>query len=240
MIKKINYKSKIEQNRIEIANMLSGAHTCNRLNTINWIRHELGTEAEILFQYPDYLPSSQKKLYLDYNNIANLSKAWDYILKHPKTKIDNYNIRKIHHILSKNTDIPGGTYRISDAYIEKLQTHAISYEKLLYKMSDIEYMLSNEQINVITRAFNTHFDIIISQPFNDFNKRTARLIMNWLLIQNGYMPILFNKKTDKDNYMNALQARTKNDCKTYSHYLYHCMIRTQNEIIKLLSKSKML
>lgn len=240
MTKTPSLKSQIERNRVSISAMLSGSQTFNRLNSLNWIRHELANEATILFQYPDYMPKSEKSLYLDYTNMSNLGNAWDYILKHQKTPIDNLQIRRVHAILAQGTNIPGGVYRVSSAFIEKLQMHAPNYATLLYRLDDIQFNISNENIPVLTRAFNTHYDLIAAQPFNDFNKRTARLIMNWILIQNDYRPILFNKKTDKDAYMAALLARAQDDCKTYSHYMYECMLRTQREIIKLLSKSKVM
>ena len=49
------------------------------------------------------------------------------------------------------------------------------------------------------------------QPFDDFNKRTARLIMNWLLIQGGYRPIVFNQRTDKQKYKDAIAAKAAGD-----------------------------
>lgn len=240
MTKSPNLKAQIEKNRATISTLLTGSRTFNRLNSFNWIRHELTNEAMILFQYPDYMPKSEKTLYLDYTNMSNLGNAWDYILKHQTTPIDNIQIRRVHSILAQGTNIPGGVYRVSAAYIERLQMHAPNYATLLYRMDDIEYNISNTSIPLLNRAFNTHYDIIAAQPFNDFNKRTARLIMNWILIQNDYRPVLFNKKTDKEGYMAALLARAQDDCKTYSHYMYECMLRTQRDILKLLNKSKIM
>lgn len=239
MTKTPNLKSLIEQNRQTITQMLSGADTTKRLNNLNWIRDELTKEAKILFQYPDYMPKKDKKFFLDFNNLKNLGTAWDYILKHEHVEtIDNYQIREIHRILCENTDIPGGIYRISDAYIMQLGIPAPNYEKLVQILGTTESNMTEESVPVLTRAFNLHYDLIAAQPFNDFNKRTARLIMNWFLIKNGYRPILFNKRTDKEDYMAALRARAKGDTKTYSHYMYACMLRTQQDIIRQLKKSK--
>lgn len=241
MTKTPDLKVFIELNRQTITKMLSASDTHKRLNNLNWIRDELTKEAKILFQYPDYMPQKDKKFFLDFNNLKNLGTAWDYILEHDNIKtIDTYDIRHIHKILCENTDIPGGQYRISDAHIMQLGIAAPSYQKLLYHMDNIQYHIQDDNIPVLTRAFNLHYDIIAAQPFNDFNKRTARLIMNWFLIINGYRPILFNKRTDKADYMKALRARANGDTKTYSHYMYSCMLRTQTEIIKRLKKSRSL
>jgi len=241
MTKTPNLKEIIEKNRQAINTILSDSHSHKRLNNMHWIRDELSKEAKILFQYPDYMPQKEKSLYLDFSNIKNLGTAWDYIVTHDKVKtIDNFNIRQIHTILCKDTNIPGGQYRLSDAHIMQLGQDAPSYAKMLYHLSDIEYHINDTRVPVLNRAFNIHYDIIATQPFNDFNKRTARLVMNWFLIINGYRPILFNKRTDRDDYMAALRARANGDTKAYSHYMYSCMIRTQREILKRLRKSRIL
>ncbi len=238
MAKKTDFKQRIEQNHSVIHDMLSGAHSFHRLNNLNWIRSQFKEETQILFQAPSWMSKSERNLYIDYTTIKNLGLAWDYILENRKTPIDTIQIRAIHSILTNDTNIAGGAYRTSDLYIERLQMHAPNYHKMLYKMDTIEYNIYNPEIPILTRAFNTHYDLIETQPFNDFNKRTARMVMNWILIQNDYEPILFNKRSDKTGYMSAIFARAQNDNKTYSHFMYNCMIRTQKEILKHLTNSK--
>ena len=239
MTKTQNYKIRIEENRQQITNMLSGANTHKRLNNLNWIAHELSTEAEILFQCQAGVPKNKRRMYLDYTSMMNLNTAWKYVLNHTKEPIDNAAIRKIHQLLAHNTDVPGGQYRLVEVCV--LQSSAPSYNDMLYRMNDIEYNLANPNVPVLTRAFNVHYDIIAAQPFRDFNKRTARLIMNWLLIQGGYRPIVFNQRTDKQKYKDAITAKAAGDTKKYTQYMYYsCLLRTQNEIINLLKKSRVL
>jgi Fic family protein len=234
MFKTGDVKKYIEINKKEISALLTGS-SFRRLNTFNWIRHELTTEAEILFQLPNHM---HKRLYLDYNNIKNLGDAWDYVLDNRDTPIDTFQIRTIHTILCKNTLIQPGAYRLSEVYSEQLGIHAPTITSVIYHMDDIQYALSDKKRGPLINAFNVHYDLIALQPFNDFNKRTARIVMNWILIQNGYQPILFNHKSDKKEYMSALRARTDRDCKEYSKYMYNGMLRTQKSIIKILKDSR--
>lgn len=238
-INKKDTKQQIEINRKTIDELLTtSANSVLRMNVLNRMRHELSDEAQILFQYPDYMPAAKKRLYLDYNSMSNLNDAWEYILRHKHTTIDNYQIRHIHELLAKNTDIQGGVYRISDAYIEQLNMHVPPYAILVQRLGDIEYNISNKSVPTLTRAFDAHYDIFINQLFNDFNKRTARLIMNWILIQGGYTPVVFNKKTDKANYMNALRSRANGDNEAYSSYMHECLARTQKEIITMIKNAR--
>ena len=210
-MRKSDIKEQIESNKEIITELSSGAKSCTRLNNMGWMHSELIHETETLFQYPNYMPPEEKEYHLNYIHIGNLGRAWNYITRNKKTPIDNYQIRQLHRILSKNTDIKGGEYRFSDAFIEQLH---------------------------LIRAFNTHFDIVYAQPFNDFNKRVARLTMNWFLMQNNYTPIFFNKKSDNRDYMVALYHRAHEDYKSYSYYMYKCMLRTQKDIIQLIKKSR--
>lgn len=237
-MRKSDIKEQIESNKETITELSSGAKSCTRLNNMGWMHSELIHETETLFQYPNYMPPEEKEYHLNYIHIGNLGRAWNYITRNKKTPIDHYQIRQLHRIVSKNTDVSGGEYRFSDAFIEQLQCDAPPYHIMLQRLDDIKYNINNPDVPVLIRAFNTHFDIIAAQPFNDFNKRVARLTMNWFLMQNNYTPIFFNKKSDNRDYMVALYHRAHEDYKAYSYYMYKCMLRTQKDIIQLIKKSR--
>ena len=100
--------------------------------------------------------------------------------------------------------------------------------------------MNNPTKDILHRAFDAHYELIALQPFDDYNKRTARLVMNWLLVQNGYRPIVFNRPNDKQRYKTAIAQYASGDKKSYYAYMSQCMVRTQQDIIKLLTKSKTL
>ncbi len=224
-------KERIEQNRETINDLMHSS--AKNLDSINMLRYQItSVEPLILFQPQQKLvPSVKRKTTVDYTNLKNIGLAYDYILKHKNTKIDSYQIRQIHDILTQGTDCPNG-YRIG--MVKVFDEFAPSIEKIYYKMNDIEYHLSDKSHSVLTRAFDVHYDIIMTQPFCDFNKRTARMIMNWFLIQNGYRPIVFNKKNDANEYTNALRERVSGNRRAYTEYMEKCMLRTQKEIISIL------
>ncbi len=241
MTKTQNYKIRIEENRQQITNMLSGADTHKRLNNINWLRHELSyTEPRTLF----YVPSREQLPYLDYNSMKNLGTAYDYIIDNPDTIIDIPEICKLHSMLCAGTPIQGGLFRntskVLELYVNGNRIHAPESTEIPSKLNEIVYKFNNQNECTLMRAFSAHYDLIMLQPFDDFNKRTARLIMNWLLIQGGYRPIVFNQRTDKQKYKDAITAKAAGDTKKYTQYMYSCLLRTQNEIINLLKKSRVL
>ena len=97
------------------------------------------------------------------------------------------------------------------------------------------YTLNSGKKTVLQRAFDIHYEIIAMQAFTDFNKRTARMLMNWFLINKGYRPIIFNAQSDHTNYMLALRQCAHGDKKSYYNYMYKCMSRSQDMFIDKLS-----
>ena len=221
-------KDRIESNR-ETINMLF-RQSAKNIASINMLRHEITAVEPMVLSRPQRHKDEQIT-FVDWTNLKNIGVAYDYILKHKKTKIDRYRINDIQKILVKNTDVPCG-YRC--ALTKVLGEFAPSVEQIYYKMEQIEYHLHDEAYSVLTRAFDTHFDIIMTQPYADYNKRIARLVMNWFLIQNGYRPIVFNKKTDSTAYPAALHAKIDGNHRAYTAYMESSMLHTQQQIIQLL------
>lgn len=241
MTKSPKQKTVIEQNRSLITEMLSGAGTHKRLNNMNWIRHEMSyTEPRTLF----FVPNKQQTPYLDYNYIKNLGNAYDYIVENTQTPINAIEIVKLHNMLCINTNIMGGKFRTTPKVLEITvngqRYHAPDAQEIPSELNNIVFKMLNSKEHTLTRAFNIHYDLIMLQPFDDFNKRTARLVMNWILIQGGYRPIIFNNPTDKQKYKDAIAQCANGNIKAYTTYMYSCMARTQKSIIKLLSKSKIM
>lgn len=232
-------KTHIENNKKILDRLTSGSTTTKRLNNINWIRHELSwTEPRTLIQ----APLKEQNARLDFNNMKNIGTAYDYIIENAATPIDASEIHKIHSILCENTNIIGGTLRTTNKILQLsddgTRFHAPDQREIIRRLNEIIYQLNNPAQDTLTRAFNAHYELIALQPFDDFNKRTARLIMNWALIHGGYRPIIFNKRSDKQKYIAAIASMAAGDRKTYMSYMTQVLKRSQDDIIKQLKKSQ--
>ncbi len=224
-------KEKIELNRKTIDVLMR--HSAKNIDSINMLRHEITSVEPLILSQPQLknLPPVNRRSFVQWSNLTNLGLAYDFILENKNTPIDLFQITGLHNMLLQNTDVQPG-FRLSMARV--LGEFAPSAESIYYKMDQIIYHLNDKKFPVLTRAFDTHFDIIMTQPFNDFNKRLARFVMNWFLIQNGYRPIIFSKKTDSVEYMNALHARIDENRRAYTEYMENSMLHTQKQIISLL------
>lgn len=54
-------------------------------------------------------------------------------------------------------------------------------------------------------AFDAHFELTAIHPFSDGNGRTARLLMNLVLVRGGYPPVAVRPE-DRSRYLAALEA----------------------------------
>lgn len=231
----------IKQNHDKIYNLLR--QRAKNFLEMDWARYQLREEAEILMRI-QYATNPEKPIQIDYTNIKNIEKTFDYIRgKTAANKtITRLEVIDIHRRLANKTKIAPGRYRISNGVI--LMGTGITptdYNRIDSTMDDIVFRLTNEdsQQDFLTRALDFHYEMFATQPFDDFNKRTARMVMNWFLLQHKCEPILFNKKSDYRNYAMALVARAHGDCRSYNRYMLECLVRTQHDIIKILTKHAM-
>lgn len=238
MTKTPSLRKSIALYREKLTALLSGAETVKRLNSLNWLRHEISyVEPKKLFS----LSQDQKK-FLDFTNMANIGKAYDYIVNNPNTEITSDEIRKIHAMLCNGTNIDGGALRTTNKVIEIIvngeRMRAPDAHEIEYILNEITYNIRTNSTETLNKAYRAHYELIALQPFDDFNKRTARMIMNWILIQGGYRPIIFNKSGDNVAYKNAIRQCAEGHEKSYRAYMDSCLLRTQKAILTQLTKSK--
>ncbi|MBV8890231.1 MAG: Fic family protein [Alphaproteobacteria bacterium] len=80
-------------------------------------------------------------------------------------------------------------------------------------------------------AFAAHRRLVDIHPFNDGNGRTARLLMNLLLIRGGYPPVAVRPE-DRPAYLAALQqAQGAGEAKSFERLLYQRLDATLGEYL---------
>lgn len=232
---KLTIKQQIDQKREELDKHFKSFSSVKRTNNLYWLRRQ------IAFEEPQVLCPVSKQ-HLDETNMSNIATTYDYIMENKSMEITIDDIRIIHAKICANTNIDGYKFRTTNCKllisVNGETYYAPDYRDIEYKLCQIVYNMNNPQDDVLTRAYNAHYEMIMLQPFDDFNKRTARLIMNWLLLQNGFRPITFNKRSDKAAYIQAIQARASGDKRAYTEYMSKCQLRTQEQILKHLRDSK--
>jgi len=83
-------------------------------------------------------------------------------------------------------------------------------------------------------AFAAHFRLTAIHPFSDGNGRTARLLMNLLLIRGGYPPVAVRLE-DRKTYLDALErASLAGDLGPYQTLLHERLDATLSEYLTAL------
>lgn len=77
----------------------------------------------------------------------------------------------------------------------------------------------------IILAAEFHYKFIRIHPFDDGNGRTARILMNFILMRFGYPPVII-KTEDKENYFSALQQADAGIIKPFFDYIATNLIRS--------------
>jgi Fic family protein len=92
--------------------------------------------------------------------------------------------------------------------------------------------------NTPDSAFEAHRRLVDIHPFNDGNGRTARLLMNLVLIRSGYPPIAVRPE-DRPAYIRALQRSQAGQGRgAFDNLLYERLDATLGEYLSALKEAR--
>jgi Fic family protein len=86
-------------------------------------------------------------------------------------------------------------------------------------------------------SFDAHFRFVAIHPFSDGNGRTARLLMNLLLLRSGYPPVAVRPE-DRKTYLDALEhASMRNDISPFQNFMHQRLNATLAEYLSALEEA---
>jgi Fic family protein len=84
-------------------------------------------------------------------------------------------------------------------------------------------------------SFDAHFQLVAIHPFADGNGRTARLLMNLLLLRQGYPPVAVRPE-DRKTYLDTLEhGSIREDLKPFQAFMHQRLDETLEEYLSALS-----
>ena len=93
-------------------------------------------------------------------------------------------------------------------------------------------------LNTPQTAFDAHRRLVDIHPFNDGNGRTARLLMNLILIRGGYPPVSVRPE-DRLEYIRALQrAQAGQGAGSFNALLYQRLDATLEDYLSALQEAQ--
>lgn len=138
-----------------------------------------------------------------------------------KKELNTQFIKEIHRIILKNIDdYQAGVYRKTNVRIlgaVHIPPDAIKIERLMNEFLEWYYSVKHT-MSVPELAAWVQYKFVWIHPFIDGNGRTARLLMNLVLLQNGYPPaVILN--LDRQKYYRVLRQADMDKPKEFMNFI---------------------
>jgi Fic family protein len=115
--------------------------------------------------------------------------------------------------------IPGGVYRTRDLFILGAKHVPPTYLKIFKKMDDYFATLANPDLKGIAKAAYAHLEILKIYPFMDANGRLARLLLNFQLELEGFLPVSVSRGFRNDYYANIDEYKINKNAEPFAEFL---------------------
>ncbi len=98
----------------------------------------------------------------------------------------------------------------------------------------MEYKQEWQLFHPVLKATLLHGEFLKIHPFIDGNGRISRLLLNFELMKNGYMPIIIKKENRAQYYEVLDHAHTKMDYKPFLEFVAKLVIESEQLWLSLL------
>lgn len=166
----------------------------------------------------------------EHNEVLGMDAALKYInstLVHRIGAITFEDIMEIHRRVLGFVDIfEGGRLRTTQVFVGSHIPPGPTEVQLLMK-EFIRWLNSVETLSLhpIRFAALAHYKLVYIHPFTDGNGRTSRLLMNLILMQAGYPPVIIRKQ-DRAKYYEYLQQANEGDVRPFIRFIAQCAEQT--------------
>ena len=155
------------------------------------------------------------KSLVEHLEATNHAKALQDIMKLASSKtldLTENDILTIHNTILRGIDDENaGHYRSIPVRISGSQVILPNPARVPDHMQKfISWLTSDPDLHPVRLAAEAHYRLVTIHPFTDGNGRTARLLMNLILMQHGYSPALIRKR-DRMKYISSLEKAQLGD-----------------------------
>jgi Fic family protein len=208
------------------------------------------TKALILFGI-----TAQGKPLKDHFEITGHNEAinWVVDLVKGETELTEVFIRQLHELLLKESHykeavtsegkqtrrkIEVGKYKTQPNHVITVTGETFFFatpEETPIKMQELIDWFRKERdktgVNPIILASLFHYKFIRIHPFDDGNGRTARILMNFILMQFGFPPVIIRTE-DKENYYRVLRLADADELEPFIEYIAENLVRSLEIMLK--------
>lgn len=171
----------------------------------------------------------------EHNEIIGLEAALKYInatLINRLGSISVDDILEIHKRVMGFVDpLESGVFRQTQVFVGGHIPPGPSHIGTL--MENFSLWLNSEstlRLHPVRFAALAHYKLVHIHPFTDGNGRTSRLLMNMILMQAGYPPVII-PKGERHKYYRTLEFANKGDIRPFLRFIAECTERTLNQFL---------
>ncbi|KYG60023.1 Fic family protein [Planococcus maritimus] len=151
--------------------------------------------------------------------------------------LDEQTLKKIHHLILKNIDDENaGTYRSISVRISGSQHEPPHFLQVPHEMKDLFdwYEREKNRLHPVELAALFHFKFVYIHPFADGNGRTARLLMNLILMSHGFPPAIVKAENEQRlAYYETLEmASVRNNVQPFIALIAGCVEESLTNYLK--------
>lgn len=172
--------------------------------------------------------------------VINHKKAYGYVKKciSENKPLTEEIVKDLHAILTENIII-GGIYRNQEVRISGAGfTPPSGNEMYLQIKGFYEDLKNRSDLNPIEISAWTHAEFVRIHPFIDGNGRTSRLLMNYQLLLQGFLPVSIAKE-DRLSYYNTLEEfAVTGNLKPFADFVAELEEQQLDEYLEIIRRNK--
>ncbi len=156
----------------------------------------------------------------DVVEVMNGKDAWEFV-KNYKGSLNERFLQNIQNEVTKNTKCRlQGKYRDSEVRITGSEWKPPRAKDVPFQMKKMidGYRKLKRTLHPVEVATWLHNNFVQVHPFSDGNGRTARLLLNWVLLRKKYPPIVIGIQ-NKEQYYYAIEAADNGNQKSFAVFL---------------------
>ena len=183
----------------------------------------------------------QGKTLREHLEAINHVQALEFIknmVRRKRQEVTEKDVLEIHRLILKGIDeTNAGRYRAVPVRIAGATVVMPNPVKVPDLMEEfITWLQGESSDHPVKVAADSHLKLVSIHPFVDGNGRTARLLMNLLLMQQGY-PSALIRKEDRLRYLDSIsQAQTAGQTQEYYLLIYEAVERSLEIYLDAVSK----
>ena len=202
-------------------------------NAIEGSTYTMG-ETQTLLEYGTTIHGKSLKETLE---ICGHAEAFDYMLQLSRKKgITCADICKLHALIYEKVDKKlAGVYKEEQNFITGSSYTTVKPSEVSKLMELLEKWIEDnyDMLHPLVLATELHRKLVYIHPFDDGNGRCARLCMNVILLQNGYLPCSISPALRLD-YINALEAGRSGNINEFLRFIAETETETEKDYMRAL------